>query len=126
MPSGYGDTASDLYQILVYNGQKEYESAVTAASFTQLSLVAEMESHNQYILTAPRITVKGTAKCYSGVEGASGSVLKSSSSFTVNLATNGYGLYTGQFPLSEAANDGEYHYLDITSFETSSISCQPI
>lgn len=126
VPSGYGDTAADLWQIRVYNGEKEYESAVTAASFTQLSLVAEMESHNQYILTAPRITVKGTAKCYSGVEGASGSVLKSSSSFTVNLATNGYGLYTGQFPLSEAANDGEYHYLDITSFETSSISCQPI
>ena len=109
VPSGYGDTASDLWQILVYNGEKEYENAVTAASFSQLSLIAEMESHNQYILTSPRITVSGTAKCYSAPENDPDSVLKSQSNFTVYLASNGYGLYTGQFPLSETANDGEYH-----------------
>lgn len=126
VPSGYGDTASDLYQILVYNGQKEYESAVTAAAFTQLSLVAEMLSHNQYILTAPRLTVTGTAKCYNKPMNESGATLKSSKSFTANLATNGYGLYTGQFPLSEPANDGEYHYLDITGFGSGTVGCQPV
>ena len=126
VPSGYGDTAADLYQILLYNAEKQYESAVTSASYTQLSMIAEMQSHNQYILTSPRITVTGTAKCYSGPIGDSGSVLKSQSSFTVHLATNGYGLYSGSFPLSEPANDGEYHYLDISGFSDASIACQPL
>lgn len=121
IPSNTGDSPSDLQEVLVYGGGKSYDSAVTSASFNAISFIARMSSGNTYKFTSLRLQATGTVYCYDRPMYESGAVLKSQSSFNVGMASSGDGTYTMNVTLPEAANDGEYFYIDISSF-TSNVS----
>jgi len=121
VPSNTGDSPSDLQEIIVYGGEKSYTSAVITASFDAVSFIARMSSGNTYRFTSLRLQATGTVYCYDRPMYDSGAVLRSQKSFNVGMAASGDGTYSMSVSLPEAAGDGKYFYIDISSF-TSNVS----
>lgn len=120
------DQSLDLYDVITGGGNTEIKTAAMNVSFSALSFVVESQSHNQYLITANKLTISGTIKCYSGPRYDSGTTLKSTITFSNQMiATNGYGKFFVTFTLPETANDGEYFYIDITEFSGTNIQCVP-
>lgn len=117
-PSDTGDSPTSLQEVIVYGGEKSYTSAVVSASFTELQFVARMYSGRLYAFSSLRVGATGTVYCYDRPINASGAVLKSQQAFNAAMAASGYGTYTLNVSLPEAANDGEYFYVDISEFTT--------
>lgn len=125
-PSNTGDSPSDAQEVRLYNNQNNYETAVTSATFSQLSMIVRMYSGNEYQINSLRLGISGTVYCYNKPYNESGAYIKSQKDFNMSIAANGAGIYTATFALPETANDQEYFYCDIKNFTDSVVNAKQI
>lgn len=124
LPSG--STSTGVSEVTLEGNYKEITSSSSQVQFTELAMNAFMDDGALYRITALRLTISGTVSCYNGPMYESGSTLLSSNTFSKQIASNGYGIYTATFDMPQSTRDGYYYYIDITAFGGSSITCEPV
>ena len=120
-----GDENYDVSEARVINGEMEITTALGYASYKDVRFEVVLSNQRRYWITSSRLQIAGTAYCYSKPRYDSGTTLRSSRTFNQYISNSGSAKYNFSMTLPEEANDGEWFYIDITSFPNSSINVTP-